>query len=64
MSSTSGKTLCKVLKPVRINSKSYKKDDTVEVQNQHLNYYGKSIEPIKSKTETKKIGDSNVTKNA
>ncbi|MCA9386049.1 hypothetical protein KC717_05365 [Candidatus Dojkabacteria bacterium] len=57
--STSENTLCKVLKPVRIYGVGYKENDKVEVQNQHLNHYGKSIEPIKTKTktETKKEGD-------
>ncbi|MFA7327127.1 MAG: hypothetical protein WC121_10715 [Candidatus Kapaibacterium sp.] len=55
--STSEKTLCKVLKPVRIYGIGYKENDRVEVQNVHLNHYGKSIEPIKVKTEIKKEGD-------
>lgn len=64
MSSTNEKTLCRVLKPVRIYGKGYKKNDKVEVQNIHLNHYGKSIEVIISKTEIKKEETNNVTKNA
>lgn len=55
--STSETTLCKVLKPIRIYGISYKENDRVEVQNVHLNHYGKSIEAIRVKTETKKEGD-------
>lgn len=47
-------TLCKVLKETRIYGKGYKAGDTLMIENRHLNHYGRSIEPIKEKTETKK----------
>ena len=57
MSAISEETLCKVLAPVRIYGKGYKKGDQVNVKNVHLNHYGKSIEVAKVKTEIKKEGD-------
>lgn len=52
------KVSCKVLKPVRIYGKSYKKGETVEVEASHINHYGKSIERIKL---TKLKGEVNGT---
>lgn len=50
-------TLCKVIAPVRIYGKGYKAGDKVEILNTHLNHFGKSVEPVKIKTQENNKGE-------
>ena len=57
MSDTVETVLCKVLKPIRISGVGYHEGAEVQIERRHLNHYGKSVEQIKAKKETIKVGD-------
>lgn len=45
---------CKVLKNLRVYGKLYKKGEKVDINRNQLTHYGKSVEVIQTKIETKK----------